>query len=82
MEPNNRQKAIMAEVIVLRDIHSKMHVFECPPWRVVKMTSTFDGTSVDLSSGDGIATVRVSETPEDLSIQFTDETLPFPTVQN
>lgn len=72
----------MAKVIVLRDIHGKMHVFECPPWRVVKMTSTFDGTSVDLSSGDGIATVRVSETPEDLSIQFTDETLPFPTVQN
>lgn len=72
----------MAEVIVLRDIHSKMHVFECPPWRVVKMMSTFDGTSVDLSSGDGIATVRVSETPEDLSIQFTDETLPFPTGQN
>ena len=72
----------MAKIIVLRDIHGKMHVFECPPWRVVKMTSTFDGTSVDLSSGDGIATVRVSETPEDLSIQFTDETLPFPTGQN
>ena len=72
----------MAEVIVLRDIHGKMHVFECPPWRVVKMTSTSDGVSVDLSSGDGIATVRVSETPEDLSIQFTDETLPFPTGQN
>ena len=72
----------MAKIIVLRDIHGKMHVFECPPWRVVKMTSTFDGVSVDLSSGDGIATVRVSETPEDLSIQFTDETSPFPTGQN
>lgn len=72
----------MAEVIVLRDIHSKMHVFECPPWRVVKMTSTSDGVSVDLSSGDGIATVHVSEAPEDLAIQFTDETSSFPTGQN
>ncbi len=69
----------MAKVIVLRDIHGKMHVFECPPWRVVKITSTPDGVSVDLSSGDGIATVRVSETPEDLAIQSMDETSKFPT---
>ena len=60
----------MAKIVVLTDIYGKMHVFECPPWRVVKVTSTFDGVSVDLSSGDGIATVQVSETPEDIGIQF------------
>lgn len=64
----------MAKIIVLTDIHGRMHVFESPPWHVVKLMSTLDGVSVDLSSGDGSATVQVTETPEDMSILFTDET--------
>ena len=71
----------MPKVVVLTDIHGRIHVFECPPWRVVKVTSTADGTSVDLSSGDGVATVQVSDTPEDIGIQFTDEMSQFPTGQ-
>ena len=66
------QRTLMAKVVLLKDIHGRMHVFECPPWRMVKVTSTLDGVSVDLSNGDGIATVKVSETPEGIGIQFRD----------
>lgn len=64
------QRTMMAKIVVLTDIHGKMHVFECPPWRVVKVTSTLDGIGIDLTNGEGIATVQVSETPEDIGIQF------------
>lgn len=60
----------MTKVVVLRDIHGRIHVFECPPWRVVKLTSTLEGTSVDLFSGNETATVQVSDTPEDIGIQL------------
>ena len=69
----------MAKIIALTDIHGRLQVFECPPWRVVKLTSSPDGTSVDLSNGDGIATVRVSDTQQTIGIQLTDGTSPFPT---
>jgi hypothetical protein len=52
--------------IVLTDIGGKMHVFECPPWRVVQVTSRLFGASVHLSSGEGIATVRMSKSPEEI----------------
>ena len=71
----------MAKIVVLTDIHGRMHVFECPPWRVVKVTSTLDGASVDLSNGNEIATVQVSDTLEDIGIQFTNGTSSFPTGQ-
>lgn len=64
------QRTMIAKIVVLTDIHGKMHVFECPPWRVVKVTSTLDGIGIDLTNGEGIATVQVSETPEDIGIQF------------
>ena len=69
----------MAKIIALTDIHGRLQVFECPPWRVVKLTSSSDGTIVDLSNGDGIATVRVSDTQQTIGIQLTDGTSPFPT---
>ena len=71
----------MAKIVALTDIHGRLQVFECPPWRVVKLTSSPDGTSVDLSNGDGIATVKVSDTQQNIGIQFTDGTSPFPTGQ-
>ena len=71
----------MAKIIALTDIHGRLQVFECPPWRVVKLTSSPDGASVDLSNGNGIATVQVSDTQQNIGIQLTDGTSPFPTDQ-
>jgi hypothetical protein len=56
--------------IVLTDIRGKMHVFECPPWRVVQVTSNPSGASVHLTSGEGTATVRVSSSPEEIWSRF------------
>lgn len=67
----------MEKIIALTDIHGRLQVFECPPWRVVKLTSSPDGTSVDLSNGNGIATVKVSDTQNNIGIQLTDRTSPF-----
>jgi hypothetical protein len=71
----------MAKIIALTDIHGRLQVFECPPWRVVKLTSSPDGTSVDLSNGNGIATVKVSDTQQNIGLQLTDGTSPSPTDQ-
>lgn len=58
-----------------------MHVFEYPPWHVVKLTSSPDGTSVDLSNGSGIATVKVSDTQGNIGIHLAGGMSPFPTDQ-